>query len=180
MHSLCRGWEKHNRHSDPFTSETAPFLPEVAPKADSKSWGSCAVVGNSGILNTHLQGAEISAHDTIIRINQAPFLPHYYEAVGNRTDVRLLNRMLTEMYAGHYRDLIGRDPNATYIATRADTQYVPFHATRLPLSSSDPSSFLSSPSPRLPPICEAERVRVPHPTEHSRSWVGECRSGTPT
>jgi len=118
-----RGWESYNRHPDPFTNSTMAFLPEVAPKASSKAWGRCAVIGNSGILNSDNKGDEISAHDTIVRINQAPFLPKYYDAIGNRTDVRLLNHKLTEMYSGHYRDLIYRDPNATYIATRADTEH---------------------------------------------------------
>mmetsp|Transcript_2322 Transcript_2322/g.5831 ORF Transcript_2322/g.5831 Transcript_2322/m.5831 type:complete len:571 (+) Transcript_2322:122-1834(+) len=115
-------WIKRGSH-DPFTNSTKAFLPEVGPKASAKPWGRCAVMGNSGILNHNNQGAEISAHDTIIRINQAPFLPKYSDAVGNRTDVRLLNHKLTEMYSGDYSDLVYRDPNATYVATRAETKH---------------------------------------------------------
>lgn len=62
--ACCRG------SHDPFTNSTKAFLPEVGPKASAKPWGRCAVMGNSGILNHNNQGAEISAHDTIIRINQ--------------------------------------------------------------------------------------------------------------
>ena len=34
--------------------------------------GSCAVVGNSGILRLREDGREIDAHDAVIRVNHAP------------------------------------------------------------------------------------------------------------
>lgn len=54
--------------------------------------------------------------------SQAPFLPHYYDVIGNRTDVRLLNRKLTEMYATSYQHLLDNDSNTTVIVTRAETR----------------------------------------------------------
>ena len=50
--------------------------------------GSCAVVGNSGALQSQDDGALIDAHDQVIRFNDAPTKGH--EAfVGSRTSIRL-------------------------------------------------------------------------------------------
>mmetsp|Transcript_38083 Transcript_38083/g.107567 ORF Transcript_38083/g.107567 Transcript_38083/m.107567 type:complete len:468 (-) Transcript_38083:414-1817(-) len=115
-----RGWEKGRKHQDPFLKIHEQFVPEKAPQPDRLQWGSCAVVGNSGLLLKSQEGAAISDHNTIIRINQAPWLHNYTNFIGNRTDVRVLNRKMTEMYATGYRKLIQNDANTTYVATRAD------------------------------------------------------------
>jgi len=112
--------QHRSRRSDPFSRAARQLLPAVAPSPAIKPWGSCAVVGNSGVLTSQRQGGKISEHDTIVRINQAAFLPRYHSAVGNRTDVRLLNRKLAEVYASDFVQLIGRDAGATYIATRTE------------------------------------------------------------
>lgn len=90
-------------------------------------------------------------------LRQAPFLPKYSDAVGNRTDVRLLNHKLTEMYSGDYSDLVYRDPNATYVATRAETKCdsppPPDSKAHLPTPACSEGTFerLPRPSPLAPP-----------------------------
>lgn len=47
-------------------------------------YGSCAVVGNSGLLKNGMLGAEIDAHDAVVRVNYAP-VEGYGRQVGKRT-----------------------------------------------------------------------------------------------
>ena len=54
----------------------------------AKAHTSCAVVGSAAALLTRNLGAEINAHETIIRTNQAP-TRSYESYVGNRTDLRV-------------------------------------------------------------------------------------------
>ena len=54
----------------------------------AKAHASCAVVGSAAALLTRNLGAEINAHETIIRTNQAP-TRSYEQYVGNRTDFRV-------------------------------------------------------------------------------------------
>jgi hypothetical protein len=49
----------------------------------------CAVVGNSGLLNSSGYGALIDSHDVVIRVNTAPTHGHEWD-VGARTTIRLL------------------------------------------------------------------------------------------
>jgi len=50
----------------------------------------CAIVGNSGNLTGSRQGAEIDAHDAILRMNEAP-TAGYETDVGSRTTIVLTN-----------------------------------------------------------------------------------------
>ena len=50
----------------------------------------CAVVGGSGILRQHPRGAEIDAHEAILRVNNCP-VGGFEALVGSRTSVRFLN-----------------------------------------------------------------------------------------
>jgi hypothetical protein len=94
-----------------------------------KRWGRCAVVGNSGHLLRTAYGAEIDAHDVVMRINQAP--THSYEKhVGRRTTHRLLNRLWTLAYqdykglSGMYRRFAKRWPlekGVTLISSRTNS-----------------------------------------------------------
>jgi hypothetical protein len=54
------------------------------------SFSTCAIVGSSGALLHDRRGAEIDAHDLVIRFNNAP-VAGYEAVVGSRTDLRLLN-----------------------------------------------------------------------------------------
>ncbi|XP_033114082.1 CMP-N-acetylneuraminate-poly-alpha-2,8-sialyltransferase-like isoform X2 [Anneissia japonica] len=55
----------------------------------------CAVIGNSGILLGSKCGAEIDAHDYVLRSNMAP-RNNYTDDVGNQTDVMTVNSMATK------------------------------------------------------------------------------------
>ncbi|XP_033114088.1 alpha-2,8-sialyltransferase 8B-like [Anneissia japonica] len=56
----------------------------------------CAVIGNSGILLNSKCGAEIDAHDFVLRSNMAP-RENYTDDVGNQTDVMTVNSMATKI-----------------------------------------------------------------------------------
>lgn len=52
-------------------------------------WHKCALVGKSGSLLLHEQGAEIDGHDAVFRMDEAPV--HQFEAhVGTKTTVRIV------------------------------------------------------------------------------------------
>ena len=40
--------------------------------ASAQGWGTCALVGNSGLLKFSTFGRSIDSHDTVVRVNQAP------------------------------------------------------------------------------------------------------------
>lgn len=77
--------------------------PSSAASAQPEQLLSCAVVGSSDILRLHARasggalGAQIDAHDVVIRINHAPTRGHE-RAVGNRTSYRLVNHVLLESW----------------------------------------------------------------------------------
>jgi hypothetical protein len=48
---------------------------------DTHARGSCAIVGNSGLLRLSTFGRSIDSHDTVVRVNQAP-LRGYSRRVG--------------------------------------------------------------------------------------------------
>lgn len=52
--------------------------------------GTCAVVGNSGVLANATFGAEIDSHDVVIRFNSAPAGGSHARAVGGKTTLRFL------------------------------------------------------------------------------------------
>jgi len=60
---------------------------------DSMRKGSCAIVGNSGLLLKTTYGAMIDLHDVVIRMNLAP-TTGYERHVGEKTSVRVLNNAL--------------------------------------------------------------------------------------
>ena len=86
--------------------DLAPLM-ALLPKDDpfrAQKFGSCAVVGNSGILRTSLCGADIDSHDVVFRINEGrtghpprggfratdKAAERYGADVGNRTTIRVI------------------------------------------------------------------------------------------
>lgn len=59
------------------------------------SFGKCALVSSSGVLNYHNHGAAIDAADTIIRFNDAP-VAGFQSIVGSKTHLRIVNEKLLE------------------------------------------------------------------------------------
>jgi len=56
------------------------------PLFESRSWGSCAVVGLSDDLLLHEYGQDIDAHDVVIRMGHLP-LSKYKKYAGSRSDI---------------------------------------------------------------------------------------------
>ena len=68
-------------------------LNAVLPESDevgALQLGSCAVVGNSGVLLNSSLGEEIDAHDSVIRFNAAP-TKKFEQDVGRKTTIRIQN-----------------------------------------------------------------------------------------
>ena len=109
------------------------WLPQRSPRP---RFGSCAVVGNAGILKKHRFGSIIDKHDAVFRLNQAP-VKGYEKLVGSRTTYRVLNNKWAVVY---YEDnvpstdvpggtkqlaryLINQEvKNTTFIVTRSDSK----------------------------------------------------------
>ena len=109
------------RRRDAFGEEDLTFLPEGTPELHL---GKCALVGSSGIVKGRKQGAEIDAHDTVMRINNAPVTAQYAPDVGAKTTVRVLNKKWSQVY-GHSRpDLLKMDSGkeVKVIGTRVDVR----------------------------------------------------------
>jgi len=70
---------------------------EQLPSIPPGHWGSCALVAIGGNLLEDFRGAEIDAHDLVIRYGHAP-LGEYSKHVGSRTDV-VISRTGTRMTA---------------------------------------------------------------------------------
>lgn len=60
-----------------------------------------AVVGNSPCEIGTGKGAEIDAHDLVIRFNQAPLYPVHADDYGRRTNIHVLSRSALERVAAH-------------------------------------------------------------------------------
>lgn len=58
----------------------------AAHKLPDGSFGSCAIVGSSSVLDGQRHGADIDSHDTVIRVNRLP-TTQYFADFGKRTDV---------------------------------------------------------------------------------------------
>ena len=107
--------EKH----DPIRNDTARFLPSESPVL---RYGTCAVVGNSGGLLEDKIGAEINAHDLVIRTNQAPSF-RYEQHVGNRTNMRILNKKWTDTLGRRHMELMKHDArDVVAISSRANVR----------------------------------------------------------
>lgn len=91
--------------------------PALAPK------GQCALVSNSGEIKTHSNGADIDAHDTVIRVNDAPLGDAYAEFVGRSTTVRFIEGE-TEDFGKQQKFLAGLN------TTGAPLLVVPLKGTR--------------------------------------------------
>mmetsp|Transcript_32628 Transcript_32628/g.52289 ORF Transcript_32628/g.52289 Transcript_32628/m.52289 type:complete len:259 (-) Transcript_32628:706-1482(-) len=127
-----------------------PFTPRLVTKvlpARSKTptHGTCAIVGNSGILKRGGYGKPIDANDVVMRINQAP-TKGYEDIVGSQTGYRMLNNKWTTVY---YEDnvpntnvpggtsqlaryLLNQEPaNVSFIVSRASTQQFETLATTI-------------------------------------------------
>ena len=92
--------------------DAGPIALEAAVNANSKAlltketkrsplrkgtWGSCAIVGNSGLLRLSTFGKSIDSHDIVVRVNQAP-MRGYSRRVGLKVTHRVLNRLWTRNY----------------------------------------------------------------------------------
>mmetsp|Transcript_55060 Transcript_55060/g.101925 ORF Transcript_55060/g.101925 Transcript_55060/m.101925 type:complete len:369 (-) Transcript_55060:199-1305(-) len=54
-------------------------------------YGTCAVVSNSGVLDLHSHGRNIDTADAVFRFNLAPAGQKYYDTVGKKETIRLIN-----------------------------------------------------------------------------------------
>lgn len=60
---------------------------------DLKKGKSCVIVGNSPLITEYEEGQKIKSFDCVVRLNDAP-TDNFEKYVGNRTDLRVLNRTL--------------------------------------------------------------------------------------
>ena len=94
LHSGAKGTQ--------FSFSAAPALLRAAPSADifrgegaggrptaGRKYDRCAVVGNSANLLHYRNGANVDAHDMVIRLNDAPTMG-FEEFVGSKTTFRLV------------------------------------------------------------------------------------------
>ncbi|KAL1520549.1 hypothetical protein AB1Y20_022125 [Prymnesium parvum] len=84
------------RHKPPYGYRFGTFRADELRKKRAnatlparRAYGSCAVVGSSGTLLRSRRGAEIDAHDSVIRINAAPLPPKLHAWTGSRTTIRV-------------------------------------------------------------------------------------------
>ncbi|XP_067289869.1 CMP-N-acetylneuraminate-poly-alpha-2,8-sialyltransferase isoform X2 [Pseudorasbora parva] len=83
------------------------LLPEVSP-LKNKTFKTCAVVGNSGILLKSGCGKEIDSHNFIIRCNLAP-LQDFADDVGLRSDFTTMNPSVVQRVYRGLRDETERE-----------------------------------------------------------------------
>ena len=76
------------------TDDLLRLIPKLDPflKPSRVLYKTCAVVGNSGLSLFYKQGAEIDAHEAVIRFNAGP-TKGFEDFVGRRTTVRFVNRL---------------------------------------------------------------------------------------
>eukprot|EP00873_Tetraselmis_striata_P005374 jgi/Tetstr1/425638/TSEL_016058.t1 len=116
-------WQLRGDSQEPFTNATAQYMPPQLPLVEMPH---CAVVGNSGVLLKHKpsMGKKIDRATVVVRVNQAPATKSYHEFVGSRTNIRVLNRKWTQMYATKYARMLHKeDAGNMIVATRAQTRY---------------------------------------------------------
>ncbi|KAK3273220.1 hypothetical protein CYMTET_18528 [Cymbomonas tetramitiformis] len=75
-------------------------VPGSSPPREAHTWGSCALVGNSGLLLKAKPpyGSSIDDHSVVVRINQAP-TNEYETYVGSKTTHRVLNNVWSTRYS---------------------------------------------------------------------------------
>ncbi|KAK3278783.1 hypothetical protein CYMTET_13300 [Cymbomonas tetramitiformis] len=99
-------------------------LPSDALEAsEGLKYTTCAVVGNSGILRKTAYGADIDAHDAVIRLNQGPTKGGCSYMVGGRTTLRVLSFTWLHKYARGVQGL-PRDDNVTFILSQFQSEDV--------------------------------------------------------
>jgi len=81
-------------------------------------YGRCAIVGNSQRMLLRTDGAEIDAHDVVMRLNNAPTMG-FEPFVGSKTTHRLVNNQWTRTYSTMGRRL-PLEWNVTLLASRTD------------------------------------------------------------
>ncbi|XRA99577.1 sialyltransferase [Pycnococcus provasolii] len=105
-----------------YSKHTYNALSGILPRrSPSFAYRSCAIVGNSAILNRHRFGRAIDAHHAVFRVNQAP-TRGYAANVGRRATFRVLNKAWTShytTYAGYKRLLPDLEDNVTLLSTRS-------------------------------------------------------------
>nr|XP_032824591.1 CMP-N-acetylneuraminate-poly-alpha-2,8-sialyltransferase isoform X2 [Petromyzon marinus] len=89
-------------------SHSLHALLPTAPPLRGGRYGSCAVVGNSGILEGSACGEEIDQHDFVIRCNLAP-VEGYERDVGSRVDFVTMNPSVVERTYGGLRTKADHD-----------------------------------------------------------------------
>ena len=82
--------------SDCYMEDHYPGL-EMIPRQ-----ASCAVVGNSGILNNSSCGDAIDSHDFVFRVNM-PTIKGYERDVGRKTNITCINTSLLRTYSGMFK-----------------------------------------------------------------------------
>ncbi|XP_071807932.1 CMP-N-acetylneuraminate-poly-alpha-2,8-sialyltransferase-like [Asterias amurensis] len=82
--------------SDCYMEDHYPGL-ELIPRQ-----ASCAVVGNSGILNNSSCGDAIDSHDFVFRVNM-PTIKGYERDVGRKTNITCINTSLLRTYSGMFK-----------------------------------------------------------------------------
>mmetsp|Transcript_22042 Transcript_22042/g.61174 ORF Transcript_22042/g.61174 Transcript_22042/m.61174 type:complete len:654 (+) Transcript_22042:72-2033(+) len=103
--------------------KSVALLPDSSSEIFSNlTWGTCAVVGNSGILRAGRFGSAIDAHDVVLRTNQAPTYSAIYKAlVGRKTTMRLLNHLWTSHYATRMKKMsLPLEQNTWLLLSRTD------------------------------------------------------------
>ncbi|KAJ0961090.1 hypothetical protein J5N97_000991 [Dioscorea zingiberensis] len=101
---LLRDWFRRRRFQPEVMVELADMvkgsidrhLGRVEP--DRRRYGSCAVVGNSGILLRSDHGALIDSHDLVIRLNNAR-TEGYHRNVGSKTGLSFVNSNILHLCA---------------------------------------------------------------------------------
>ncbi|EPS71443.1 hypothetical protein M569_03312, partial [Genlisea aurea] len=94
-------WSANRRFNSEIMSE---LLDEIkvridrCHKAAKARYGTCAVVGNSGILLNQSHGALIDSHDAVIRLNNAR-IRSFERHVGSKTTVSFINSNILHLCA---------------------------------------------------------------------------------
>jgi len=90
-HTVLRHWLEYVDGNETLIYHFPRSLFELLPLEEPQwHFKTCAVVGNSGVVLLRENGAEIDAHDAVLRINMAPVrgFEHY---VGKKTTFNIVN-----------------------------------------------------------------------------------------